>query len=157
MFPSYRKQSVDLLCKSTDWFLYDGTLAVKGLSDVVKQIKEINPNKSSTKDSIPPKILKICSEATTNVFQKLLNESLETGTFTDSLKLADITPAFKKKDPLNKTNYSPVSVLSIVSKLFEKIMQKKINGFISNCLSPYLCGYRKGYHTQQALLALVEK
>ena len=36
-------------------------------------------------------------------------------------------------------------------------MQKQINDFISNCLSPYLCGYRKAYDTQQALLALIEK
>ena len=36
-------------------------------------------------------------------------------------------------------------------------MQKQINGFISNCLSPYLCGYRKGYNTQQAILVLIEK
>ena len=127
------------------------------LSDVVKEINDINPNKSSSKDSIPPKMLKISSEATANILQKLLNDSLETGTFPDSLKLADITPVFKKKDPLNKTNYRPVSVLPIVSKLFEKIMQKQINDFISNYLSPYLCGYRKGYNTQQALLALIEK
>ena len=127
------------------------------LSDVVKEINDINPNKSSSKDSIPPKMLKISSEATANILQKLLNDSLETGMFPDSLKLADITPVFKKKDPLNKTNYRPVSVLPIVSKLFEKIMQKQINGFISNYLSPYLCGYRKGYNTQQALLALIEK
>ena len=36
-------------------------------------------------------------------------------------------------------------------------MQKQINGFISNYLSPYLCGYWKDYNTQQALLALIEK
>ena len=127
------------------------------LSDVVKEINDINRNKSSSKDSIPSKILKISSESTANILQKLLNDSLETRTFPDSLKLADITPVFKNKDPLNKTNYCPVSVLPIVSKLFEKIMQKQINGFISNCLSPYLCGDMKGYNTQQALLALIEK
>ena len=119
------------------------------LSDVVKEINYINPNKSSSKDSTPPKMLKISSEDTSNILQKLLNDSLETGMFPDSLKLADITPAFKNKDPLNKTNYRPVSVLPIVSKLFEKIMQKQINGFISNCLSRYLCGYRKGYNTHR--------
>ena len=75
-------------------------------------------------------MLKISSEATSNILQKLLNDSLETGTFPDSLKLADITPDFKKKGPLNKTNYRPVSVL------LEKIMQKQVNGFISNCLCP---------------------
>ena len=127
------------------------------LSDVVKEIKDINPNKSAAKDSIPPKMLRICSEDTANILQKLLNESIETDLFTNNLKLAGITPAFKKKDPLNKTNYRPVSVLPIASKLFEKIMQKQVNGFITNCLSPCLCGHRKGYNTQQALLALIEK
>ena len=103
-------------------------------------------------------MLKISSEVTANILQKLLNDdSLETGTFPDSLKLADITPIFEKKDPVSKTNYRPVSVLPIVSKLFEKIMQKQKNGFITNYLSPYLCGYRKGYNTQQALLAVIEK
>ena len=68
------------------------------------------------------------------------------------MKLADITPVFKKKDP-----YRPVSILPTVSKLFEKIMQKHVNGFINNCLSPYLCSYRTVYNTQQALLVLIEK
>ena len=84
-------------------------------------------------------MLKISLEATANILQKLLNESIETDTIPDSLKLAEITPVFKKKDPLNKTNYRPVSILPIVSKLFEKIMQKQVNGFISNCLLPYIC------------------
>ena len=75
-------------------------------------------------------MLKISSEATANILQKLLNESLENSTFPDSLTLADITPVFKKKDPLDKTNYLTVSVLPILSKLFEKIMQKQVNGFI---------------------------
>ena len=74
---------------------------------------------------------KISSEATTNrLQQKLLNESLETGTFPDSLKLAEIIPIFK--GPLDKNKYRPVSVLPIMSKLFENIMQKQIKGFISN-------------------------
>ena len=102
-------------------------------------------------------MLKISLEDRPDILQKLLNESIETGTFPDSLKLTDIIPVFKKKDPLNKSNYRPVSVLPIVSKLFEKIIQQQVNSFISNCLSPYLCGYRKVYNTQQALLALIEK
>ena len=92
------------------------------LSDAAKEIKDINPNKSSFRDSIPPKMLEISSKATVNIWQKFSNESIETDTFPDSLKLADITPVIKKKDPLNKTNYRPVSVLRMLSKLFEKIM-----------------------------------
>ena len=85
------------------------------LSDVVKEIKRIDPNKS---DSVLPKIPKISSEATANILQKLLNKSIESGTSLDTLKLTDITLLFKKKDPLNKTNYRPVNVLTIASKLF---------------------------------------
>ena len=74
------------------------------------------------------------------------------------MKLADITPVFKKKDHLNKENYRPVSVLPSISKIFEKLMQKQINGYINNILSPYLCGgYRKGFSAQLALLSLTEK
>ena len=73
-----------------------------------------------------------------------------------SLELADIAPVFKEKDPLNKTNYCPISVLHIASKLLEKIMQKQVNGFISNCLLPYLCYYKKGYNMQQVPLAFAE-
>ena len=67
------------------------------LSDIVKEIKDINPNKSSTKDSIPPKIFRKSSEATANILQKLLNESLDTGTFPGNMKLADRTPTFIKR------------------------------------------------------------
>ena len=72
------------------------------------------------------------------------------------MKLADVTPAFKKKKPLDKTNCIPVSVLPTISKIFDKLMEKQLNLYIKNHLSPYLCGYREGYSTQQALLALIE-
>ena len=67
-----------------------------------------------------------------------------TDIFSDNLKKADITPAHKKKkDPLDKTNYRPVSVLPSVSKLFEKLMQKQITEYMSEHLSPYLLATEK--------------
>ena len=78
---------------------------------------------------------------------------LKTGNFPDNLKLADITPVFKKKNPFHKVNYRTVSVFLSISKLFEKLMQKQISGYINNYLSLYLCGYRKGFSSQQALMA----
>ena len=82
---------------------------------------------------------------------------LHTGNFPDNLKLADITPVFKKKNPLHKVYYRPVSVLPSISKVFEKLMQKQISGYyINNYLSPYLGGYRKGLNSQQALMTLTE-
>ena len=66
------------------------------------------------------------------------------------MKLADITPVFRKK-PLDKTNYRLVNVLPPISKIYEKLLQKQINDYIEIILSPYLCGYRKGYSNQHAL------
>ena len=73
-----------------------------------------------------------------------------------NLKLADITPVFKKENPLHKVNYRPVSVLTNISKVFKKLMQKQTSCYISNYLSPYFCEYRKGFNSQRALLSLIE-
>ena len=57
----------------------------------------------------------------------------------------------------NVKNYRPVSVLPVISKVFERIMQKQIATYFEKLLSPYLCGYRKGYSTQNAITAMIEK
>ena len=77
--------------------------------------------------------------------------------FPDELKPADVTSIYKKDDPNKSKNYRPVSVLSVVSKVFEKIMHDQISQYINSFLTPYLCGYRKAFSTQQVLLSLIEK
>ena len=103
-----------------------------------------------SKKTTPPEILKISCNTSAETYAEthantlrillwepnLLNECLVTGDFPDNLKFADITTVFKKKDPLNKENYRPVSVLHIISRIFEKLMQKQINSYINNFLSP---------------------
>ena len=49
-----------------------------------------------------------------------------------------------------------MSVLPVVSKVFERIMYKQISEYVNQVLSPYLCGYRQGFNTQQALVSLTE-
>ena len=75
---------------------------------------------------------------------------------TNNLKVADITPIFKKGDSTLEKNYRPVSILPVVSKIFELIMQKQISNYIEKHLSPHLCGYRKGFNAQPAILSLIE-
>ena len=94
------------------------------VSDIEKEIKTINPRKATPSGNIPPKILKLSSDTTAITLQELFNESLSNCEFPDKLKLADITPVFKKKSPLDKANYRPVSVLPPVSKIYEKLLQK---------------------------------
>ena len=84
-------------------------------------------------------------------------EAFQTGVFPDELKLADITPTYKKEDPTNTKNYRPISVLPTVSKIFERLIQKQLSSHFNQHLSPFLCGYRKGFNTQHALITLIEK
>ena len=83
------------------------------------------------------------------------DEILKQCQFPENLKLADIT-AFKKEDK-NLVKTTDVSVLPALSKVFEKIMQKQVINYVNTFLSPYLCGYRKGFSTQYALLSSLEK
>ena len=73
------------------------------------------------------------------------------------LKLANVTPIFKKGDPTSVKNYRPVSVLPNVSKVFERVMLKQILEQMNKYLSQNLCGYRKGFSTQTAVTMVLEK
>ena len=64
---------------------------------------------------------------------------------------------FIKKDKTFVEYYRPVSVLTLLYKIFERIMQKQVTDYIEVFLSPFLCGYRKGFRTQCALLSLIER
>ena len=85
------------------------------VSNIVKEIKTINPNKATPSGNILPKILKLSSDTTATTLQELFNELLSNCEFTEKLKLADITPVFKKKTPLDKANYIPINVLPPIS------------------------------------------
>ena len=105
---------------------------------------------------IPIKILKestFCFPELTNC----INESLTNNKFPDTLKLSDITPVFKKLDPSDKANYRAVSILPLVSKVFEKIMYDQLYEYIVHFLNQLLCGFRKAHSTQHALFRLLQK
>ena len=125
--------------------------------DVDKDTRSFNLKKSGAQNDIPAKFLKKCQSSTAPALQKLFNKILRARNFPEKLKLADITPVFKKSNALEEENYMPVSVLPIVSKIFERIMQKQVTLFTQNFLSPFLCGYRKGFSTQHASISLIER
>ena len=118
----------------------------------------LNNKKNGTFGNIPTKLLNevsdICAPALNDIWN---NEIITQKCFPNNLKLADVTPVFKKEDASLLKNYRPVSVLPVVSKIYERIMQKQILEYIDKHLSPHLCGYRKGYSTQTALISMLEK
>ena len=87
---------------------------------------------------------------------KWVNETLRSGIFPDTQKLAIITPILKKGDALKKENYRPISVLPVISKNFEKVIFSQISEYIDKYLNPILCGFRKGHSTAHALFKLIQ-
>ena len=107
--------------------------------------------------SVPTKILKEYSDICSKPLLTIINDGILSGKFDDTLKLADLVPIHKEGDTMHKQNYRNVSLLPVVSKVFEKVMQKQIGAHMDSFLSDFLCGYRKGYNSQYALLAMLEK
>ena len=124
--------------------------------DVKKEILNLSSKKATRKGDIPAKILKNSINTYLSELTILINNCLKEGVFPDELKLADITPIFKKKDNLNKENYRPISILSHLSKVFERILHKQIDSFMKNEFSPYLCGFRENHNAQYLLLKMIE-
>ena len=87
----------------------------------VKEVIEGLPSNKATAGEIPIKILKE-SGFTFEYLTSCVNEAISSGKFPDSLKLSNIVPVQKKKVPADKCNYRPVSILPLLSKVFEKIM-----------------------------------
>ena len=72
------------------------------------------------------------------------------------MKLANVIPIQKTREKISKKDYRPVSLLPIISKLYEKIMYNQINSYVDNFLSSYLFGFRKGHSTEQCLIKMLE-
>ena len=123
--------------------------------DDVKTVTPDLKNNKSAGGEIPIQILKE-SEFTFGILANCINKSIETGCFPDSLKAANITPIFKKDDPLDKANYRPVSILPLISKVYERLIYNQLSEYSESFLSHILWGFRKAHSTQHALFKLLQ-
>ena len=128
-----------------------------GLTDIKKEVAGLNKKKACMSSSIPPKILKENNNVCCGPLTVIFNNSISNSCFVSGLKCADVTPVHKAEETTDKRNYRNVSLLPVVSKIFERIMERQIFDYVETFLSPFLCGYRKGYSAQQALLSMLEK
>lgn len=75
----------------------------------------------------------------------LFKQSLNSGIFPTIWKTVFISPILKKGERSSVENYRPISKMSILPKIFSKIMNKKISRIINNCLYDTQHGFRKGH------------
>ena len=81
-----------------------------------------------------------------------------TGVFPDRIKTAKAIPIFKKGSHLDMANYRPISLLSNLNKILEKIMFNRITNFFDkyNCFYKLQFGFRKSHSTNHALIKITE-
>ena len=97
---------------------------------IAKKIKKMKDNKSPGVDGIPPKLLKEIVEQISTPLAKLYNLSLEEGIVPSEWKEANIMPLFKKGSRNKPENYRPVSLTSVVYKLFETLIRDHMVEFL---------------------------
>ena len=87
---------------------------------------------------------------------KIINASFENGRFPDELKLAEVSPIFKKNDDLDKENCRLVSIISHVPTVFERIMYMQIDTLMREKLSKLLTDFRFSHSIQHFLMSMIE-
>ena len=120
------------------------------VSNVIQSLK----NKSSHVSTYPSKVLKYVSEIISPILSTIINMSLSMGVFPDKLKLARVVPIHKGGDETEIDNYRPISILHILSKIFERIVHNQLTNFFEkyNILDDCQYGFRAGRSTTQAVM-----
>ena len=152
----YRQHPSIIEIKKTE-YLNKFSFAKITKEEIEKIIKGLVKNKSQPTSDIPVKIIKKYCEIFSEFLCAAINESLESSSFPNELKLADITPVYKKKGSKNdKGNFRPISILPVLSKIYEKVIHAQVSTYFNDILSDRQFGYRKGMSTQTPLLVMTE-
>ena len=127
--------------------------------DVLKVINKLKSKTSHGQDKISTILLKSIKNELCGPLTIIINQSIRTGTFPDLLKIAKITPIFKKDDPTVLSNYRPISLLNSISKIFEKVIFQQIHTHFKSKNLYYVSqyGFREQHSTQQAALELIDR
>ena len=89
----------------------------------------------------------------------LINLSFQQDIFPEALNTASVTPIFEKEDHQLPSNYRPISVLSVFSKLYEKCIYSRFSGFLTKykLIFKKQFGFRNNHSTNHALISLIDQ
>ena len=127
----------------TDQYLIN----IESMKDDIKRIIcKLDPNKAHGHVMISIRMLKMSGDATIEPLFKIFKNCLKCGIFPDNWRKGIIVPIFKKGDKRNISNYRPVSLLPICSKIFERIIYDNMLKYFldNNLISPKQSGFRPG-------------
>ena len=125
---------------------------------IIKIIKGLDSTTATGIDTIPSKLVKMACDITAEPLTNLISSTLiDCHLFPLRENVATVTSIFKKDDKLSKTNYRPISVLNVFSKVFEHYILNQMMPFFNKIKSKFISAYRSGYSSQNVLLRLIEE
>ena len=126
------------------------------VEEVRNLIQDLDTSKSIGYDEIPPKVLKWASPILSPVLTDLFNKCLVSGIYPDSLKIAKVIPIFKGGDKNDPSSYRPISILSQINRIFEKVLRDRLYDFMKDKLYTKQFGFRPKNSTEHPVLDLKE-
>ena len=133
------------------------TLTNTSPGEVKRIIKNLKTNKATGHDQIPARAVKESAEILCQPFSCLVNFLFETGKVPSSWKLGEIVPVHKKDCTLTKTNYRPITILPVLSKVFEKLVHSRLASHFEDVYHNNVFAYRDYHGCDTANLSLTEQ
>jgi hypothetical protein len=126
--------------------------------EVIMEIIGLNNTNAVGHDEINTKIVKACTDELVPILTHLINLSFSTGSFPQALKLSIVKPLYKKGSKEDVNNYRPITLIPILSKVFEKCMLKRIINFCDKfeIIKKEQYGFQKGKSTTLAIFSLLK-
>ena len=126
------------------------------LKDINTIIKSLDPKKATGPDGIPIKIIKHALNIIDSPFCNIIKKDLRKNKYSEEPKTALVRPIFKKNERNKLENYRPVSILSGMSKIYERFIHDCLSSYAESFLSKFVSAYRKSYSSNHVLLRLIE-
>lgn len=127
-------------------------------NEVREVIMSLNNTNSEGYDEINTKIIKACTNELIEILSYLINLSFSTGTFPEALKLSIVKPLYKNGEKSDVNNYRPITLIPIISKIFEKCMYKRLIEFCNkfNIIKKEQFGFQKNKSTTLAIYNVIK-
>ena len=128
-------------------------------NEIIATTLSIKSKHSTGHDGISNALLKNIITNIAKPLSHIFNSSFAYGVFPEWYKLAKVIPIYKCGDKHSPTNYRPISLLTAISKIFEKLMCKRLTNYLlkQNIIYPEQYGFLRGRSTEHAMLDIIHK
>ena len=121
---------------------------------VTSKLRSIEINKGPGYDCIPGKLIRLAHEVFSPHFTYM--QCITRSVFPGNMKNAELSPLYKGEDQLNKVNNRPVSLLTVISKIYESVMFDQVSDYFGSIFEDLLCAFRNKHSCESTLIKAID-